>query len=363
MRLVFIIDSRKNIGGGEYAQFKFAMEMAKRGHKILIFSGSKNFLSEDLIKQKNLIIKYRKTVPLIKKRMGLGKIDKVWSNTYYETYAKNQIKKFRPDWIIGYLRESAIKAIKIGKSLNIKVANFIYETPPWMKEQLGKDWDLQLKHEEFSKSWQNTKKAYEQSDILIPNSGLAGKKCFQWIPKAKVSVPVYPGVEAPVPKNVKRDIDIIYIGRLDKLKNVSDILKASEGKNSRICIIGKGDEENNLKILASLNNLKVDFKGAVTDKEKWKLLNRSKLLVFPTSFEGFGMPPLEAMAMGCNVLCSDIPIFKEIYGREISYFKLNDIKDLRRKIEHVIKLKPETTKLTQKYTWSNAAKKIEGILK
>ena len=362
MKLVFIIDSKKNIGGGEYAQFKFAIELAKRGHEILIFSGDKNFLYEELMKQKNLIIKYRRIIPLIKKRIGLGKLDRIWSKTYYSLYVKKEIKKFNPDWIIGYLRESAIKAQKLGEKLNIKVANFIFENPKWMKEDLGILWEQEIKNKEFAKSWERTKIAYLKSDILIPNSKLSGKKCKEWIPKAKISEPVYPGINAPNLKKMKRDIDIIYVGRLNKLKNVNELLEACKNSNYKICIVGKGEEEENLKNQANKLNLNVDFKGAVSDSEKWNLLNRSKLLVFPTSHEGFGMPPLEALAMGCNVLCSDIPIFKEIYGNEVDYFELHNIKEMRNKIEKLLKSKPKKTNLTNKYTCNNAAKKIEEIL-
>lgn len=363
MKLAFIIDSKKNIGGGEYAQFKFAIELAKLGHEILIFAGDKNFLSNELKGQKNLIIKYRKTVPLIKKRVGLGKLDKFWSKTYYSLYVKREIKKFNPDWIIGYLRESAIKAQSLGEELNIKVANFIFENPKWMEEDLGNLWEEELNNKEFAKSWERTKIAYLKSNILIPNSKLSGKKCKEWIHEARISEPVYPGIEAPKPKNMKRDIDIIYIGRLNKLKNINELLEACKGNKYKICIVGKGEEEQNLKNQANKLNLNVNFKGAVSDSEKWVMLNRSKLLVFPTSHEGFGMPPLEALSMGCNVLCSNIPIFKEIYKNEVKYFTLHNVEEMKRRIKSLLKSVPRKTNITKKYSWKKSAKKIEDVLK
>ena len=160
-----------------------------------------------------------------------------------------------------------------------------------------------------------------------------------------------------------RDIDIIYLGRLHALKNINELLLASSPQH-RTVIIGAGEEMTTLQEIASVRNLKVDFLGSVSDDDKWSYLKRAKLLVSPSSFEGFGMPPLEALACGCMVLCSDIPIFREVYGSDVSYFKLHDVKDLRSKISYLLALNKQShSLLPQKYTWENATLRIEQILK
>ena len=64
------------------------------------------------------------------------------------------------DFIIGYLRDSAIKAQRIGKQYNIKVANFVFENPQWMKEDLKDIWEEEWKQDSFKDSWLKTKTAY-----------------------------------------------------------------------------------------------------------------------------------------------------------------------------------------------------------
>lgn len=55
------------------------------------------------------------------------------------------------------------------------------------------------------------------------------------------------------------------------------------------------------------------------DDEVISLLANAKVFVFPSLAEGFGLPPLEAMAAGLPVVCSDIPVFHEIYGDAVRY--------------------------------------------
>jgi glycosyltransferase involved in cell wall biosynthesis len=64
----------------------------------------------------------------------------------------------------------------------------------------------------------------------------------------------------------------------------------------------------------------VELRGWVTADELAALYDRASAYVFPTLFEGFGLPVLEAMARGCPVLGSDIPVLHEVGGDDMAYF-------------------------------------------
>ena len=61
-----------------------------------------------------------------------------------------------------------------------------------------------------------------------------------------------------------------------------------------------------------------------TDEQIVRLFAGAKVFVFPSYAEGFGLPPLEAMASGVPVVCSDIPVFREVYGDAVCYVDPKD---------------------------------------
>ena len=60
-----------------------------------------------------------------------------------------------------------------------------------------------------------------------------------------------------------------------------------------------------------------------SDDDIARLFGGAKAFVFPSFAEGFGLPPLEAMASGVPVVCSDIPVFREVYGDAVLYVDPN----------------------------------------
>ena len=72
--------------------------------------------------------------------------------------------------------------------------------------------------------------------------------------------------------------------------------------------------------------------GFVDDSDLPFIYSMADLFVFPSVYEGFGIPPLEALACGTQVLVSDIPVFKEEYGEAANYFENNNLIDLEDKL-------------------------------
>ena len=68
----------------------------------------------------------------------------------------------------------------------------------------------------------------------------------------------------------------------------------------------------------------VDLRGWLSRDELERLYAESTALVFPTRFEGFGLPPLEAMSRGCPVIVSDLPVMHEVAGDAAVYVDPSD---------------------------------------
>ncbi|MFH1077830.1 MAG: glycosyltransferase family 1 protein [Patescibacteria group bacterium] len=109
---------------------------------------------------------------------------------------------------------------------------------------------------------------------------------------------------------------------------------------------------------------RVEFLGYVRDEELLKLYREALALVFPSRFEGFGLPPLEAIQAGCPVVCSDAAALPEVLGNDGAFFFPSGSKDgILRAIETVLQ-DPEAARrkaaaalpeLRRRHDWSLAA--------
>jgi glycosyltransferase involved in cell wall biosynthesis len=112
------------------------------------------------------------------------------------------------------------------------------------------------------------------------------------------------GIAKTEPQRVEHDL--IYVGRLIDGKNVDLLIKSlalAESK-PRLIIIGDGPEGDNLQMLAERLNLhgNIEFRGFLDNTEVYSHMKSSKVFVFPSTFEGFGMVVAEAMACGLPVV-------------------------------------------------------------
>ena len=76
--------------------------------------------------------------------------------------------------------------------------------------------------------------------------------------------------------------------------------------------------------ISNVNSQRADnivYTGYVTDDELYSLYKNARGFIFPSLYEGFGLPPLEAIIMGVKCIAvSNISVFKEIYHRNVYYF-------------------------------------------
>ena len=80
----------------------------------------------------------------------------------------------------------------------------------------------------------------------------------------------------------------------------------------------------------------VDVRGLVPGEELASLYRRTACLVFPSLYEGFGQPPLEAMASGAPVAASNIPAIAEVAGDAAALFDPEDVEDIAAVVSGVL---------------------------
>jgi glycosyltransferase involved in cell wall biosynthesis len=180
-------------------------------------------------------------------------------------------------------------------------------------------------------------------------------------------------------KNVQKTQTIVFIGNIKKHKGLDLLLDAfslakNEGLPHRLVIIGakenfRTSDNTVLQKIEALDCEAVTFTGFISDEQVMEHLSAAALLVQPSLYEGFCLPPLEAMVLGTHALISDIPVLKEIYdGYPVTFFHTGDSADLKEKlVELLINKKLSSLVLSDdlllKYTFEKTASVILEELK
>ena len=164
---------------------------------------------------------------------------------------------------------------------------------------------------------------------------------------------------------------IFSVGTIEPRKNLVGLLKAynqlsEDIKNKYHLVLAGFQGWNNQKImdLIESNQRYIHYLGYISDVELVKVYNLASLFVYPSFYEGFGLPVLEAMACGTPVVCSDVTSLPEVGGDAVVYCDPNVVNDIAKKIEIVLsdeKLQQEMTEKglqrAKQFTWEKAAQK------
>ena len=164
-----------------------------------------------------------------------------------------------------------------------------------------------------------------------------------------------PEVDRSLAEEVRRkyrmpDRYILFVGNMKQNKNLKNLLLAflqltgrNEFNDTKLVLVGKREgfitgDKDLADLLETEHQLNTNLviTGRVLDEELPYFYNRALLFVFPSFYEGFGFPPLEAMASGCPVVVSRIPPLREVCGGAAHFVNPYDINDIAEGIARVI---------------------------
>jgi len=160
---------------------------------------------------------------------------------------------------------------------------------------------------------------------------------------------------------------------LPRLIEALSIIREKNGIDLQLVITGKPDPHYP-EVKEAIKNYKLKDEvictGLVEEKELVDLYNAADLFIFPSLYEGFGMPPLEAMKCGTPVVASKISSVPEICADAAVYFDPYDTKDIANKIMSVYKDAEKKAKLVEKgfehvaqFSWRKMAEETLRIIR
>jgi len=254
-----------------------------------------------------------------------------------------------------------------------------YLFPEWHEEKI-----LRYYQKYF---WRNIYK----SNAIIAVSKFTKKQILEFlkIPSEKVRV-IYNGYDNNVLKVYRKEEllklqrkmglppkFILFVGAIQPRKNLEALLQAysmlgdSFRRTYKLVIVSSTGWKNE-KIFSLLRKLQnnVYFLKGVSYKELAIVYNLATCLVYPSFYEGFGLPPLEAMACGCPVIVSQVTAMPEVCGKAAYYINPYDVESIKEGIWRVStdeNLRRQMAQLglenARKFSWKKSAKEHLKLFK
>lgn len=165
---------------------------------------------------------------------------------------------------------------------------------------------------------------------------------------------------------------ILFLGNFEPRKNLKSLVEAyrklpDATKKEYALVLAGGKGWNSEETQKAVNDAvsagaNVKHIGYIDREDRPALYQAASLFVFPSVYEGFGIPVLEAMASGCPVVAADIPVLHEAGGDAALYADTSNIAALSRTIHHAIEKYPYTTSQMQqnidRFNWDDNVQKI-----
>lgn len=237
--------------------------------------------------------------------------------------------------------------------------------------------------------------ACQKSELVITVSQFSKSEILRYIKinPDKIKV-VYNGVNLnffkkysqEVLEKFKREIHLpqrflLYVGNVKPHKNLRRLIIAFKevskiDESIYLVIVGKKEGfikgDNYLAEFIQKENIgkRIIFTGYLEENKLPLIYNLAIALIFPSLYEGFGLPPLEAMACGCPVIASSIPPLKEIYRDCVYYINPYNIEEIKNSIIELLNndklrntLIEKGSELAKNYSWEKSAKEHINIIK
>ncbi len=192
---------------------------------------------------------------------------------------------------------------------------------------------------------------------------------------SKIDV-VYPGLDAPrgsqAPPPLARPY-VLYVGQTEPHKDVPtavEAMRALRDLDVDFAIVGQPGRDHQRLLESAAADPTIHVVGAVSDLELEGWYAHASVFVFPSLTEGFGYPPLEAMARGVPVVASRAGSLPEVLGDAAMFHEPGNAEDLALQVRHLLgddafrrELIGRGKARVDRYTWRDSAERMAVILR
>ena len=172
---------------------------------------------------------------------------------------------------------------------------------------------------------------------------------------------------------------LLFIGRLEERKNIMGIVEVFEILKDKyqipheLVLVGKpgyGFDKIQSKIQDTRYNNQIILLGFVSEEQKWDLLKNSEVFLFPTMYEGFGIPILEAQSVGVPVVTSNVSSMPEVAGDSALLVDPKNLGEIAQAVQKILtdenlkkNLIAKGLENVKRFSWDKCSQEITEILK
>lgn len=176
---------------------------------------------------------------------------------------------------------------------------------------------------------------------------------------------------SPIVNSILNDKYVLAVSSIDPRKNLQRLINSFlelNLENYKLVLVGKISNHFNVKL--SSNSKSVIFTGFVSDSELSILYKKCEFFIYPSLYEGFGIPPLEAMKNDCAVIVSEIPSLKEVCSDAALYVNPFDTENIKNGMLKIIEdsglkeeLKRKGSLRSEFFKWKDSGEKVHNLIK
>lgn len=347
-------NNNHSYGGGRYHALIIGYALAKQGYDVNFISNKRPVFINDLDPIHPEAIDYHLT-PDFRKNMPSGKFD-------YVILVPTGI--FQPDFYEAVFDFTG--------SANARMALINFESANWFNAMAPKKRDVRL--------WDYWRRSIFGGGLVISSTETSDQYARDFYSETddqirfEVAPPPFNSHACKKAIAEERDNSLIaFVRTSDVHKGGADILNMDNGifEERALRLISGGDfDQTYIKSLqnkfSKINGATLETYSRVSDEEKYRLLKKSKVLIFPTRFEGFGYPPVEAAACGTQIACYDLPVLKENVGNVANFANKGDVDSLseavKKAISQPVKLSLLQSSAENYFTVEKAGQKLSEAL-
>lgn len=323
---VYVRNSATNYSGGRYHGWMLAEALCAMGHKVYVVTDHYPVFYSDF-----------------KRIKSHQKIEVVLTYNFIDVFAKEKI-----DFVfcipgMDKHKDFYSNVVKLSKEKRAPLALLNFESPNWF--------NIYSPYKKNAQDWHYWDYVSENADVILASAEESVRFAKEYYGKINGQLSyeaAYPSINTVVCDAVpeqKKEKRILLITRYNGSEHkgtyhIVSILSERMRGYTLVLIIGTGemplDIKNRLEETCASFGIGLEIKRKISDFEKFMELKRASLLIFPSFFEGYGYPPVEALY--CNTACVafELPVLRETCEESITFVPLGNYQKLKEAICHVI---------------------------